>query len=428
MATSSEPFFGYLTIFRSRLGLGNLVLDATPLGHQSDRALRRRVRQVLERREELSLGDEANALVFQYLLDKKLVGVSERTGGRYRGLSMQTDDAGRWVAKSRETANLQRIPVFQTDIWMSNPFVPSTIGVPTPDNTEEVVNFAFQLRVLDRTKNSWTSAGHLAHGLRQLSSSSIPDPTNPFLLGAEVASLWRTLLERDGFLLRELVRSLSTLGDFRRDEVAATLPGLACEAVVAAERMGVNREALVAGRRLAKALESTAATSKSGAPGVLEHRTSPRLEWLTDLGYLTKEGFERNEFAYRTTRSLAGLVGILDKTMGSERDWPFVAAVRSWRANEFWSEMVADVAEPADAVAVGRAYEALRRPIGPAPLRDVAFVAALLCDSLHPDSVLDRVMEITRETPGASLSGGRTTRAPSSIYMNDAALRRLLEG
>ncbi len=425
MAPTHEPFLGYLTVFRSRLGLANLVLDVTPLGHHSDRALRRRVRQALERREQLDLSDSGNIGVFQYLRDKKLVGANERASGRYRGLSLTVGDDGNCAAQSNVGGELTKFPVYQTDIWMSHPRVPSTIGVPTPDNTEEVVDFAYQLRLLDRTKNSWTTTGHLVNSLRQRSAAINSHVGNPFLLGAEVAALWRSLLERDGLLLRELVRLLVSLDVVRRDDVAAELPGIARDAVAAAKNVGMRSEAVIAGRSLVERLNLTATKGKSGAPGVLEHRMSPRLEWLTDLGYLSKEGRERNDFTYQTTAGVEVLLGTLDRVIQINSDWPLIAALETWRSNDAWTRLVADLAVPNEASALGAAYRTLRRPVGPAPLRDVAFVAGLMCPVFEPSTIVGRVMELTRETPGASLSGGRTTRAPENLYMTDDAVARL---
>src|SRR5262245_8952473 len=88
LADSPEPFFRYLTVFRSRLGLANLVLAVTTVGPEPDRALRRRIRQVLEHQTSLSLGDSSNEAVLEYLVQKKIVGSIIRSSGRYRGTAL----------------------------------------------------------------------------------------------------------------------------------------------------------------------------------------------------------------------------------------------------------------------------------------------------------------------------------------------------
>lgn len=425
MSTSRAPYLSYLTVFRSRLGLVNLVLNVTPLGHQPDRALRRRVLQVLEHRLELDLGDGNNDAVFQYLVDKKMLGENFRSGGRYRGIALARSDEGTWRATSATQGPLTRVAVYQTDLWFAQAEMPSTIGVPTPDNVKEVTEFAFQLGILDRSKNSWTSSGHLVNGLRNLTATQLTDPANPFLLGAESAALLWILLEKDGLFLRELLRFLSGHDTVRRDDVADALPDIAAEAVDAAAVLRFSSQSISEGRKLASSLSDVDPTGEPRAPGVREHRSSPRLEWLTDLGYLSKEGIPKNSFEYRVTAYAEQLLSQLDAATEAGGDWCFNAALSAWRTNWYWESLRGVARARDEGSALGQAYAALRRPIGPAPLRDVAFLTGLLYRDLDPAETIGRVIALTQETPGASLSGGRVTRSPENIYMTDASLKAL---
>ena len=184
------------------------------------------MRQVLERRVELDLNDADSHYIFQYLVDKRMIGESARSAGRYRGMGLAKGEDGGWHGESRNVGILSRFPVYQSDIWLAHPDVPSTIGVPTPDNVGEVVGLAFQLQVLDRSKNSWTSTGQLVDALRRLTADQLPDASDPFLLGSEAAAILRSLLERDGLVLREVARFLHGFTTVRRDEVAAALPSI----------------------------------------------------------------------------------------------------------------------------------------------------------------------------------------------------------
>lgn len=425
MPTSLDPFIAYLTVFRSRLGLINLVLDVTPLGHQPDQALRRRVRQVLERRIEIELADADNYPIFQYLTDKKLVSGSVRSRGRYRGVALLRSEEDIWRAVNIDGGMVDQFPVYQTDLWFAHPDMRSTNGVPTPDNIEEVIDFTFQLRVLDRSKNSWTSTGHLVNGLRRLSAERLAEPSNPFLLAAESAALLRTLLERDGLFLRELLRFLTGHDMVRRDDVAAALPFIADRAVDAATALHLSRQSLLAGRRLVAKLAESDGAGNAKSPGVREHRSSARLEWLTDLGYLSKDGIAKNSFEYRVTPDAAQLLEFLDSAMGTEGDYWFVSALSAWRNNRYWSSIRSAIAAENERTALGAAYAALRRPIGPASLRDVAFITGMLCADLDVTETIDRVIALTKAVPGASLSGGRMTRSPENIYMTDESLKAL---
>jgi len=364
-------------------------------------------------------------VTLQYLLDKKLIGPHVRGSGRYRGTALAQDKFGAWVADFYPGGKVSRLPVFQTDIWMSHPDVPSTIGVPTPDNLEEVVDFTFQLRLLDRSKNAWSSDGHLVNGLRGLTSSYLGDPLNPFLLGAEALGLLRCLIERDGLLLREMCRYLQHLDVVSRDDVATALPAIAEDALASAVALKLKPEAIKAGRRFVADISKTNAEKKSSAPGVLEHRSSPRLEWLTDLGFLSKDGTQKNRFEYRVTDRLAPFVDLLDATLEAGDDWSATVAVSVWKSSNYWTHLREAVSCVDERTALYTAYNVLRRPIGPAPLRDVIFITGLLLENQNDGNLADRVIQLTNETPGASLSGGRTTRSPQNIYMTDESLRAL---
>ena len=403
----------------------NLVLDVTPLGHQPDRALRRRVRQVLEDRVELELDDRDNDVVFQYLADKKMVSANFRSSGRYRGIALVKSDKGAWRAESVREGILSRLFVYRTDVWFAHPDMRSTIGVPTPDNVEEVIDFAFQLRILDRLKNSWTTNGHLVNALRRLSAGQLADASNPFLLRAESTALLRTLLERDGLFFRELLRFLKDREAVRRDDVAQALPAIATRALDAANTLRFSQQSLSVGRRLVAKLSETDAAGNASSPGVREHRSSPRLEWLTDLGYLSKDGLAKNSFEYRVTSDLAQLLASLDTAIEAGGDWCFNGALSAWRTNGYWKQLRRVTPTADEPTALGRAYLALRRPIGPAPLRDVAFITGVLCPSLRATEAIERVIALTKEAPGASLSGGRMTRSPENIYMSDESLKAL---
>lgn len=421
-----EPYLSYLTVFRSRLGLLNLVLDVIPIGHQTDRTLRRRVKQAIEKRVETEIADPANASVFQYLVDKRIAGSSMRASGRYRGVSLVRSDDGGWVASTVSGGQVRVLPVYQMDIWFSDPLMASTIGVPTPDNSDEVCEFAFQFGILDHDKNSWTSAAHLLRGLRRLGQESMAsDFSNPFLLGPESAALLLLMLERDGLLIREMVREMNSREVVRRDEVSESLPRIAMVALEAASSADYPRESLIATRKLVDRLAAVDDRGRPNSPGVREHRTSPRLEWLTDLGFLSKVGIPKNSFEYRVTSSSSVFLSCLDEAVETGGDLWLRAAVSAWRCNNSWDRMRAAVAVADINRAVGVAYRVLRRPIGPSPLRDVCFVACLVLGDLDPLAAIGEVMAVIREVPGASLSGGRMSRSPENVYMTDESLRYL---
>src|SRR5207302_3120120 len=94
-----------------------------------------------------------------------------RKSGRYAGYALLHGNDG-WRAEDRRGNDLHAMPIFLTDIWMSNPEVPSTVGVPTPDNAGETIELGLQLRLLSRSKNTWTAGGQMIDALRGISGDN----------------------------------------------------------------------------------------------------------------------------------------------------------------------------------------------------------------------------------------------------------------
>jgi hypothetical protein len=428
------PFILYLTVFRSRLGTQNIVVDLSGPVHQPDAALLRRLRQVLDETEDLSLADSGNGPVFQYLRDKGLIGRDPRSKGRYAAYAGLEPADGGWRALDQQGRAVNEVRTFTPDVWLSHADVPSTIGAPTPENAGEVLEMAFQLRVLARSKNTWTAAGHLVNGLRQTFGHLIADVRNPFLLGVEAVVLLRQVVAADVILFREVIREIASRGQesFTRDEIAKAFPDVVDRAVAVAKEANVSppqlREALdfqrlirqttAGGGRSRRRPGARRTDATSRGPGVLEHRVSPRLEWLTDLGYLSKDGLPKNAFEYRRTQALHGLLSDLDEKPISDDYLAESVAVSEWWKNPYWNRLRENVAVRPIDEAFREGYGLMRRRIGPAPLREVALAAALMSgEEMSFTSVFDQVVAFAQGSEGATLSGGRYRRSPENIYV-----------
>jgi hypothetical protein len=437
---TTAPFLTYLTVFKSRLGSLNLVLRVSGLVHQPQAALLRRVRNTLEEREDLALDKTTNDPVFAYLIEKELIGREPRAKGRYTQYTGLERTPGGWRAADRHGKPVTELSTFQTDVWLSHPAVRSTIGVPTPDNAGETLELAHQLRVVLKSKNTWTAAGQLSVALRDRCSAAVVDPANPFLLGVESVAFMRQLVIADGLILMELVRDLSGVGDTRsqvtRDEIARAFPDIVARAVDKASKGRAPQPSLREARDFLKLIRETGrprsrrsrgeggsdndgGPGSSRGPGVLEHRVSPRLEWLTDLGYLTKDGLPKNGFTYITTDALKGLLSDLEASAG-EHDWSEQVAVSQWNQNPLWKDFRTQVSVATRSDSYRDAYQLMQRRIGPASLREVAIAAALLGREIRSfRDVVGDLIAYAQETEGAALSGGQFRRTPENIYLPD---------
>jgi hypothetical protein len=322
-----------------------------------------------------------------------------------------------------------------TDLWLADPSVPSTIGVPTPDNVGESLELAFQLRLLSRSKNTWTPAGHLVAAIRGEPGAD-GDLDNPLLMGAEGIVLLRQVLSEDGPLMLELLREIVVLGRrTSRDAVAERFQAIVARAVARSAALGFRGQDLRAAREFSALIDETtsksqskrrgdAAGDRSRGPGVLEHRVAPRLEWLTDLGYLEKEGLRKNAFEYNVTAGVADLADRLEATIGAGL-WADEVAVAEWRSRERWRRFRDEYAPCEPAQAYARGYRAVKRRIGPTPIREVAFLASLYLAEQSYDQVRTGMIEFAGTTAKASLTGGRYSREPENIYMSDKLLAEL---
>jgi hypothetical protein len=433
MAASSSspvaPFLGYLTVFKSRLGGVNLVLSLTSFAYTPSITLAKKLTAQLSERVLLEVEDPANSHVLEYLLDKRLVGKdAPRSSGRYRDFTLA--HTGSWQARDKHGELLPRIAVFRTDMWLADPRLPSTIGVPTPENAEEIIELSHQLGLLTRTKYSWTASAQLLVHMRESSRSFLEGLANPMMLGLDSAVFLRQLLRVDGLLLHHLLDAIMTnpARTIRRDSIALELPAIAARALADARRLRRPPPEITEGKRFVELLEGTAArrADSSRAPGVLEHRTSPRLEWLTDLGALSKAQLPRNAFEYVRSDD-AGLLQLLMKEQADNGDVAASAdeiALSYWRsAGHFRMQRTARSGLSGDA-AILAGYRIMQRSVGPASISDVSFAACLLYEDLSVShgTMTRHVVEWAARTNGVTVSGGRYTRGPELIHITPKVL------
>lgn len=418
-------FIEYLTVFRSRVAVANVILPIATLNATRPATLLRKVGEELSRRIEVDVNASSNAELVGYLREKKLVGATPRRSGRYRGVSL-IEDGGGWSVKDSSGRVSSSLRMFQTDIWFSDPRVRSTVGLPTADNAQEYLDLCGEIGLISSFKAARTTSGQTMLALRSLSPVEVE---NPFVMGLERAVAVRQLLEADGLMLFELMRILDTQSQqFRRDDL---IPDGVIAMVVSAQQslrdLKAKPDAIASLRALEKLLRRTAdasasrkrATPKASAgPGVLEHRIAARLEWLTDLGLLMKEGLPRNGFTYKKAATLPSAVTELERGVSGTAS---VDDISLWiaRQDPDWQSSHHLVRVDSTREALRRAYEAVQVRIGPVSIREVCFIAAVLLDEPRPVADLrGDLLAYAASSANVKLAGDRYRRDPQTIRID----------
>jgi hypothetical protein len=395
----------YLTLFRSRLGCVNLVLQLTSSGFTPDITLVRKLSQTIKQTASIDLGAPEQRYVVDYLLEKGFLKKSTGRGAKYR-LALPDD----WPTTPLPPADIQCV-----DMWMAAPAVRSTVGTPTVDNANEYIELAVQLGYLTKAKRNWTSTGQAVTRLR-----AVDHVVNPFVLDGDALLAFRQLLACDGLMLEPLLRRLIPwVGrDIPRDMVASDLLLPICEdALARARALRFSTTDLGELRDLLRTVQRTVAKrgSGSGGPGVLEHRVTPRLEWLVDLQLLDKAGPHRNSFTYRAGTIVPAVVAIMvdfDPRNAQDVD---ELALAWWRLRD------PGRAGPSSKAVSSRdalrfAYDVTKRPVGPAAIRETVLIACARSDETLA-SMRAELLTWASEDPKVTVSGGRYSRSPELVHI-----------
>jgi hypothetical protein len=277
-----------------------------------------------------------------------------------------------------------------------------------------------QLKLISSTKYSWSAAGQLVHNLR-------PDvkDANPFILDLEAAALLRQVLDTDGLLIRELLKVCLEIGPtWRREDVSPHFPDAIQRALESVRSGYFLAGARKEGKQLLGLIERDVKRLGSGskAPGVLEHRLSPRLEWLTDFGAFSKPDRRKNSFEYSTTSDGDLLCNLLHASeLGPW--WAAECALAFWRHADCWIHTRrGENADVKQALILG--YRVMQRTVGPAPIREIVFAAGLLSPrvELKCEELANALVQWADQETGITVSGGRYSRDPELVHMSDHVL------
>lgn len=415
------PFLTYLTLFQSRIGVINLVLPLTSTAALASIALTRKIDRILKGKVDVDI--EAQPQVVSYLRQKKFLTKRIDSAGRYPAYTLREED-GNLCVLNAESRVLRELSVYCVDVWMADERVRSVVSVPTPKNITEVLNLNYSLGTISNQTNSWTASGQFAVKVR---TSAFGSELNPFVLGPELVIILRQLIEKDGLMLGAILADLSETKvlTLQRDSFSRRLPNIAGVALGYAKTLGYPPETMREGKAFVKLIEETGKNraKMSSAPGVLEHRITPRLEWLTDTGALSKDGVAKNGFAYHVT----GDSYILQRAI---KAWMSNALSAEDAALMYWQESkaCADLRElyscDSPRVAILSAYATLKRNIGSVSIRDICLLAgmALRDRAWRMPELEQALMDIAKDDKRINLSGGRYKREAEFVHIRDELL------
>jgi hypothetical protein len=414
---NAVPFITYLTLFQSRIASGNVVLGQMGASTVGGASLQRKVKELLNKKVEVNVSHAPSVL--SYLHSKKFIPQAVSDKSRYPGLALRLD-GDTLKLFNRDGEQQTKLRVYQVDLWMSDERVSSTVGTPTSDNAEELLALCQNMGVIAGPANSRTGPGEVTQRLR----NRAPDPDNPFVLGPEMVILMRQLIERDGFMiicvLGKFARDTGRLID--RDQFALELPGLTQEAIDRAKQFGRSPEAIGKAKEFLRLVQQTGSKRKqmSDAPGVLEHRMTPRLEWLVDFGALTKAGFPRNGFSYRVTDDAQLLRSALESYYSNATSTDD-AVLEYWRASRTLSALRNRYDSQDARAAIRQAYGDLRRNVGPVAIRDVCLVAGMrLSEKRWTVAALEaELLSMAQSDKAINISGGRYQRSAEFVYIKE---------
>ncbi|MEJ1159540.1 hypothetical protein [Prosthecomicrobium sp. N25] len=307
------------------------------------------------------------------------------------------------------------------DVWLSDERIRSTIGAPTVENVGEVLDFAIQTEIISASKGNWTSSGTLAAELRRVGGET----ENPFLIGPEIAVYVRTLFRLDGWTLKAIISRFADMPDpFNREDMIEKFGEIVVEVGGIVTKVVKNKSTVkeyaalteLVGRNIKKRAGKT--EEETVNLGVLEHRVSPRLEWLTDLRALAKT--RRNAFEYTMGEQAACFRAAMEK-LGETEESRDEAALAFLVASDWSSRELANFCEADPFTAILKAYALVRPSIGPARIEDVAYMAGILIrnPSKNVAALSEYIVEIAKEREEVSVSGDRFTRSPKLVHIKE---------
>lgn len=262
-----------------------------------------------------------------YLYAKHLSAVRDSAGSssaarakaRYPKLTVVLDDNR--VPRDLEAVDAGEGPeVWLQDFFLSRESLPSRIGAVTIDaeafgsktGVSHLLDWS-QLTGLVNTRWSLTAIGRAVNALSfrtTVSNEELEEGHNPYELGPERLALGWAVFNHDADVLFRLMARLNTASSVNKQAAVEIVGEVAHELLSDLRALGGH-----ANMRVTRAVKDFCADviggpeQRSRSGGSAWHRVSSRLETLTDLGFLSKDGIDGSrrdfEYYYRPTPLMA---------------------------------------------------------------------------------------------------------------------------
>lgn len=396
-------FLQYVTIFRSRLGLLNLVIKLCEGSQMPKPTLERRLQRELFRELSITSDDPHWNDVIWYLVSKGYIGKKPKAKGFFKGISYKGKEYPRLLGQDGE---IHELKIRQIDYWLSFSDVPSTIGAPTTENISELIDFAISVRLINKNIRPIRVGSYLKQYIQSYAAD------NPFLIGHISTVYFKILIEVDGPMLLSFVQEIELFGsEFSRSDVVARFPQIVRRAQAEIQERDGSPESRKAIKDFVRLVDSTTeqyrkkGLSNANAPGVLEHRVTPRLEWLVDLGFLHKYEDSKNAFSYRKGERFSVLAKCCKNF---EPDVQFLLPLS---VNEAWTR------EPPGFRDIVNTYRLLASNLGAVEIDELAFFACVMRQSQAYRETVSSILSMA-DNPAVRFQGGRYSRNAQYVSIN----------
>ena len=402
-----NTFISYTTLFRSRLGIMIPILQTIGSRTHRPENLIRALKKEFFENVTIKSTDQDWQSVKSYLVEKGYISTKPKILGRFKGISCRRPDNGE-IKLSKDSTEIHELNITRLDHWYSQPYMLSTIGVPTEDNLDEYLEMCLDFKVVNKNFQSLRLGNTIQKILLQVNKDKIFEPNlsnlKPYFL--------KLLLESDFYIIFAMLKSIGSSNQkFTRDDIVRQFPDIAQDALKICENViksqNINRDL----KKFCKLIKETSEKSKkkgnSGGPGVLEHRVTPRLEWLVDLGILSKTGFKRNSFNYKSTEVLSKLTILLEQVLKDNSK--LMEAVLS--VGEF------DLNKDGNFKDLIEAYKILSGTIGSVSIDDLIMTTCINSKITNPRDLRQILME-RKDDKGVRFTGGRYSRQAEFVWFD----------